>query len=253
MVLTLTAIPDIPMVRPGDELAALLIAACARAALAPADGDVVVVAQKIVSKAEGRHVDLAGIKPSPRAKELAAQVHKDARLIEVILGESRRVLRHRPGVLIVEHRLGFIMANAGVDHSNVDPQMGAEPVLLLPRDPDASAAHLRAKLAAHFGCRLAVVITDSWGRAWRRGTVGIALGAAGLPAVMDLRGRPDLFGQPLRVTQTGFADEIASAASLLMGQADEAYPAVLVRGLAWSGAPAPAAELIRPADEDLFR
>jgi coenzyme F420-0:L-glutamate ligase/coenzyme F420-1:gamma-L-glutamate ligase len=253
MAITLTAIPDIPMVRPGDELAALLIAACARAALAPADGDVVVVAQKIVSKAEGRHVDLAGIKPSPRAKELAAQVHKDARLVEVILGESRRVLRHRPGVLIVEHRLGFIMANAGVDHSNVDPQMGAEPVLLLPRDPDASAAHLRAKLAAHFGCRLAVVITDSWGRAWRRGTVGIALGAAGLPAVMDLRGRPDLFGQPLRVTQTGFADEIASAASLLMGQADEAYPAVLVRGLAWSGAPAPAAELIRPADEDLFR
>ncbi|HEY7661771.1 MAG TPA: coenzyme F420-0:L-glutamate ligase [Xanthobacteraceae bacterium] len=253
MAITLTAIPDIPMVRPGDELAALLIAACARAALAPADGDVVVVAQKIVSKAEGRHVDLAGIKPSPRAKELAAQVHKDARLIEVILGESRRVLRHRPGVLIVEHRLGFIMANAGVDHSNVDPQIGAEPVLLLPRDPDASAAHLRAKLAAHFGCRLAVVITDSWGRAWRRGTVGIALGAAGLPVVMDLRGRPDLFGQPLRVTQTGFADEIASAASLLMGQADEAHPAVLVRGLAWSGAPAPAAELIRPADEDLFR
>lgn len=253
MVLTLTAIPDIPLVRPGDELAALLIAACGRAALAPADGDVVVVAQKVVSKAEGRHVDLASVRPSARAKELAAQVHKDARLIEVILGESRRVLRHRAGVLIVEHRLGFIMANAGVDHSNVDPQIGAEPVLLLPRDPDASAARLREKLAAHFGRRLAVVITDSWGRAWRRGTVGVALGAAGLPALMDLRGRPDLFGQPLRVTQTGFADEIASAASLLMGQADEACPAVLVRGLAWSGAPAPAAELIRAAEEDLFR
>jgi coenzyme F420-0:L-glutamate ligase/coenzyme F420-1:gamma-L-glutamate ligase len=253
MAITLTPIPDVPLVRAGDDLAALIITACERSALDPADGDVLVVAQKIVSKAEGRHVDLAQIRPSVRATELAAQVNKDPRLVEVILGEARRVLRHRPGVLIVEHRLGFIMANAGVDRSNVDPEMGAEPVLLLPRDPDASAARLCDELAAHFRRRLAVIITDSWGRAWRRGTVGVALGAAGLPALMDLRGRPDLFGHPLRVTQTGFADEIASAASLLMGQADEARPALLVRGLAWSGAPAPAAALIRPAEEDLFR
>lgn len=253
MAITLTPIPDIPLVRPGDDLAALIIAACERSALAPVDGDVVVVAQKVVSKAERRYVDLATVRPSARAQELAVQVSKEARLVEVILQESRRVVRHRPGVLIVEHRLGFVMANAGVDHSNVDPQTGAEPVLLLPRDPDASAAALCDRLAAHFHKQLAVVITDSFGRAWRRGTVGVALGAAGLPSLLDLRGKPDLFGHALRVTQTGFADEIAGAASLVMGQADEARPVVLLRGLAWAGADAPAATLIRAADEDLFR
>ena len=253
MDVTLTPVPDIPLVRPGDDLARLLIAAMTRYALTPADGDVLVVAQKIVSKAEGRHVDLAQVRPSPRAEKLAAEVGKDPRLVEVILGESSRVVRYRRGVLIVEHRLGFVMANAGVDRSNVDPAAGAEPVLLLPRDPDASAASLRERLAAHFGKRLAVVVSDSFGRAWRRGTVGVALGAAGLPALMDLRGRRDLFGHALRVTQSGFADEIAGAASLLMGQADEARPAVLVRGLSWSGAPAPAATLIRAPQEDLFR
>jgi coenzyme F420-0:L-glutamate ligase / coenzyme F420-1:gamma-L-glutamate ligase len=253
MAITLTPIPDIPLVRPGDDLAALIIAACERSALGPVDGDVVVVAQKVVSKAEGRYVDLAAVRPSARAQELAAQVGKEARLVEVILQESRRVVRHRPGVLIVEHRLGFVMANAGVDRSNVDPQMGAEPVLLLPRDPDASAAALRDRLAAHFHKQLAVVITDSFGRAWRHGTVGVALGAAGLPSLLDLRGKPDLFGHALRVTQAGFADEIAGAASLVMGQADEARPVVLLRGLAWAGADAPAGMLIRAADEDLFR
>jgi coenzyme F420-0:L-glutamate ligase/coenzyme F420-1:gamma-L-glutamate ligase len=253
MTVTLTPIAGIPMVRPGDDLPALLIAACERNALVPLDNDILVVAQKIVSKAEGRYVDLAEVRPSPRADELAAHVDKDPRLVEVILQESRRVVRHRPGVLIVEHRLGFVMANAGVDRSNVDPEMGTEPVLLLPRDPDASAAALRERLAARFHARLAVIVSDSWGRAWRRGTVGVALGAAGLPALLDLRGRTDLFGHELRVTQTGFADEIAGAASLLMGQANEAQPAVLVRGLAWSQAPEPATALIRAADEDLFR
>jgi coenzyme F420-0:L-glutamate ligase/coenzyme F420-1:gamma-L-glutamate ligase len=253
MVVTLTPIPDLPMVRPGDDLAALLIGAFEKAALAPADGDIVVIAQKIVSKAEGRYVDLANVRPSARARDLATDVDKDPRLVEVILGESRRVVRHRRGVLIVEHRLGFIMANAGVDRSNVDPAAGAEPVLLLPRDPDASAAQLRERLAAHFRKPLAVIITDSWGRAWRRGTVGVALGAAGLPALMDMRGRPDLFGHTLRVTQTGFADEVASAASLLMGQADEARPVVLVNGLAWDAGATDASTLIRAADEDLFR
>jgi coenzyme F420-0:L-glutamate ligase / coenzyme F420-1:gamma-L-glutamate ligase len=253
MAVTLAPLPDIPMVRPGDDLAGLLIAACVQSALAPVDGDIIVVAQKIVSKAEGRYVDLAGVRPSARARDLAADVDKDPRLVEVILGETRRVVRHRRGVLIVEHRLGFIMANAGVDRSNVDPAAGAEPVLLLPRDPDASAARLLERLAAHFNRRLGVIVTDSWGRAWRRGTVGVALGAAGLPALMDMRGRPDLFGHELRVTQTGFADEVASAASLLMGQADEARPVVLVRGLAWDAPAMPAATLIRAADEDLFR
>jgi coenzyme F420-0:L-glutamate ligase / coenzyme F420-1:gamma-L-glutamate ligase len=253
MAVTLTPISDLPLIRPGDDLAAVLIAACEQQALRPADGDVWVVAQKIVSKAEGRYVDLATVKPSLRAQQLAAEVAKDPRLVEVILAESRRVIRHKPGVLIVEHRLGLVMANAGVDRSNVDPSAGAEPVLLLPRDPDRSAAGLLDRLTTRFRKRFAVVITDSFGRAWRRGTVGVALGAAGLPALVDMRGRPDLFGRPLRVTQTGFADEIASAASLLMGQADEARPVVLIRGLAWSSAPAPAATLVRAEEEDLFR
>ena len=253
MVVTLSAIADIPLVRPHDDLAAVLISACERTGLVPADGDVVAVAQKVVSKAEGQYVDLATVKPSPRAQELAAEVGKDARLVEVILGESRRVVRHRPGVLIVEHRLGFVLANAGVDRSNVDPQAGTEPVLLLPRDPDGAAQALLARFARHFRRTLAVVITDSWGRAWRRGTVGFALGAAGLPVLMDMRGRSDLFGHELRVTQTGFADEIAAASSLLMGQADEGRPAVLVRGLVRKGPVAPASTLIRAPEEDLFR
>jgi coenzyme F420-0:L-glutamate ligase / coenzyme F420-1:gamma-L-glutamate ligase len=253
MVITLTSVPGIPMVRPGDDLAALLIAACEQNALVPADGDILVVAQKIVSKAEGRYVDLAKVRPSARAAALAAEVGKDARLVEVILAESRRVVRTRPGVLIVEHRLGFTMANAGVDRSNIDPDVATEPVLLLPSDPDASAAGLHKRLTAQFRKRLGVIITDSWGRAWRRGTVGVALGVAGLPALIDMRGRPDLFGRELHVTQTGFADEIASAASLLMGQADEARPMVLLRGLAWADAPAPGATLVRPPEEDLFR
>lgn len=253
MPVIISSLPDIPLVRPGDDLAALLIAACERASLPLADGDVLALAQKIVSKAEGRHVDLATVQPSARAIELAVEVDKDPRLVEVILAESRRVVRKRHGVLIVEHRLGFVMANAGVDRSNVDPTMGAEPVLLLPSDPDASAERLLARLRAHFGTSAGLIITDSWGRPWRRGTTGVALGAAGLPSFIDMRGRPDLFGHALRVTQTGFADEIAGAASLLMGQADEARPAVLVRGLSWPQPPAPAAALIRPADEDLFR
>jgi coenzyme F420-0:L-glutamate ligase/coenzyme F420-1:gamma-L-glutamate ligase len=252
-VITLTPVPDIPMIRPGDDLARLIIAASEKNGLAPADGDILVVAQKIVSKAQGRYVDLAKIRPSPRALSLASEVDKDPRLVEVILSESRRVVRKRPGVLIVEHRLGFIMANAGVDRSNIEADIAAEPVLLLPRDPDASAAELHERLVAHFGKRFAIIITDSWGRAWRQGTVGVALGVAGLPALLDLRGRPDLFGRELRVTQIGFADEIASAASLVMGQADEGRPAVLVRGLTWSGPPAPGAALIRSAEEDLFR
>ena len=253
MVVTLRPIPGIPLVRPRDDLAELLILACERQAISPKEGDVLVLAQKVVSKAEARYIDLATVVPSARAQSLAAEVEKDPRLVEVILGESRRVVRRRPGTLIVEHRLGFVMANAGVDRSNVDPEAGAEPVLLLPRDPDGSAATLLARLSAHFGKPLAVIISDSWGRAWRRGTVGVALGAAGLPAVMDLRGRPDLFGHELRVTETGFADEIASAASLLMGQAAEATPAVLVSGLSWSAASMPANALLRPPEEDLFR
>ena len=185
--------------------------------------------------------------------EIGAQTEKDPRFIEVILGESQRVVRQRTNVVIVEHKLGFVMANAGIDRSNVDPSAGEEPVLLLPRDPDKSCAGIRARIASEHGIAPAVIISDSFGRAWRRGTAGVAIGAAGIPSIADLRGHPDLFGRELAVTQIGFADEIASAASLLMGQAAESVPAVLVRGLTWSAPDAPGADLIRPASEDLFR
>jgi coenzyme F420-0:L-glutamate ligase/coenzyme F420-1:gamma-L-glutamate ligase len=214
---------------------------------------VLVVAQKIVSKAEGRMVDLATIKPSTRAIALATEVDKDPRLVDVILSESVRVVRARRNVLIVEHRLGFIMANAGVDQSNVGPADGAQRALLLPEHPDRSAETLRRGLAAATGINLAVVINDSFGRAWRQGTAGVAIGAAGLPALIDLRGRLDLFGRKLEVSVIGFADEIAAAASLVMGQADEAAPVVLIRGLRWSAPESTAASLIRPSNEDLFR
>jgi len=249
--LELHALRGIPMVRAGDDLAALIIAALGSTELR--ERDVVVIAQKIVSKAEGRTVDLATVTPSAAAETLAAEVGKDPRVVEVILSESTRVVRSRPNLIIVQHRLGFVMANAGVDQSNVAPSDGVHRVLLLPCDPDASAEVLRAKLQQHYGVPLAVIISDSFGRAWRRGTCGIAIGAAGLPSLIDLRGQPDLFGRTLEVSIIGFADEIAAAASLLQGQAAEAQPVVLVRGLDWTAPLAPANDLVRPLEEDLFR
>lgn len=250
---TVSAVPNLPMVRPGDDLALWLISACEASGLLPSNDDVWVFAQKVVSKAEGRYVDLADVKPSHRARELAAEVDKDPRLVEVILAESRRVVRRRPGVLIVEHRLGFVTANAGVDQSNVDPAAGREPVLLLPSDPDASASRLLDRLTGRFKRRFGVIIADSFGRPWRRGIVGAAIGVAGIPAVVDMRGRPDLYGRTLRATETGFADEVAAAATLLMGQANEARPVALVSGTAWSETPASGMSLVRPPEEDLFR
>ncbi len=247
------ALSGFPLVGTGDDLAGLIAAGLERSGLGLRTGDVVVVAQKVVSKAEGRMVDLAAVTPSPGAESLAAEVGKDPRLVEVILSESERVVRSRPNLLIMQHRLGFVMANAGVDHSNIGAVGGPERVLLLPADPDGSAAGLRARLRAHFGVDVAVVVSDSFGRPWRRGTCGVAIGAAGLPALVDLRGRPDLFGRKLEVTLVGMADEIAAAASLLQGQAEEGRPVVLVRGLAWSAPEAPAAALVRPQEEDLFR
>ena len=249
----LLAVPGLPMIKPGDDLAAFISDGLVRGGLQPRANDVMVIAQKIVSKAEGRSVELATVKPSARAIALAKEIQKDPRLVELILSESVRVVRSRPNVLIVEHRLGFVMANAGIDQSNVGPTDGVERALLLPVNPDASAEALRAHLSAQHGVALAVIITDSFGRAWRRGTAGVAIGAAGLPALLDLRGNPDLFGRTLQVSISGFADEIAAAASLVMGQGDEAQPVVLVRGLAWTAPANPAAELVRPASEDMFR
>jgi coenzyme F420-0:L-glutamate ligase/coenzyme F420-1:gamma-L-glutamate ligase len=250
--LTITGLNGVPMVREGDDLAAIVLKAYGATALAPEDGDVLVIAQKIVSKAEGRLVAVASVEPSEEARALAVEVEKDSRLVEIILRESRRIVRHRVNLLIAEHRRGWVMANAGIDHSNVAAG-GEDVVLLLPLDPDASAGILRERLMAETGRRFAVIVSDSFGRPFRRGTVGVAIGAAGLPSVIDWRGHPDLFGRKLEVTETGFADEIAAAASLVMGQADEAVPIALVRGLAWSAPEAPAAALIRPPEHDLFR
>ena len=251
--LSIVGLPGVPMVQPGDNLHALAVSALVDADIAPEAGDILVVAQKIVSKAEDRFVDVAGVVPSKRAERLAAQTAKDPRFVELVLRESRRIVRHRENLIIAEHKLGFVMANAGIDHSNVAAADGHERVLLLPRDPDASASALREQLIESYRVPIGVIISDSFGRPWRRGTVGIALGAAGLPSVIDWRGHPDLFGRPLEVTETGFADEVAAAASLVMGQANEAMPMVLVRGLSWSAPDAPAAALVRPPEHDLFR
>lgn len=251
--LTLRALPGIPAICAGDDLAAILGDALDALETAPVQGDVLVVTHKIISKAEGRIVDLSTVDPSKAAEELAEETGKPPSLCEVVLGESRRIVRQREGLIIAEHRLGMVMANAGVDRSNVAGRGDGEHVLLLPNDPDASAAGLAAALSTRFRVQLAVVVSDSVGRAWRKGVVGLAVGAANLPALLDLRGRHDLDGRPLKVTEVGLADEIASAALLLMGEADEARPAVLISGLHLEDAPRPASALIRAPSEDLFR
>jgi coenzyme F420-0:L-glutamate ligase/coenzyme F420-1:gamma-L-glutamate ligase len=252
-VLTLQAVPGIPEIRPGDDLSRILVDALEGSGLTPRDDDVLVVSSKILSKAEGRYVDLSTVTPSERARRIAAEIDKPVELVEVILSESRDILRTRPGLIIVEHRLGMVMANAGVDQSNVDAEHPGTTVLLLPEDPDASSAAMRAALRDRYGVDVAVVVSDSAGRAWRNGIVGFAIGADGLPALLDLRGERDRQGRPLAVTQVGLADEIAAAAALIMGEADEGMPAILMRGLAWSGASCSAASLLRSWDEDLFR
>ncbi|MFM8320850.1 MAG: coenzyme F420-0:L-glutamate ligase [Chloroflexota bacterium] len=255
MPLTLTPLPGLPLVRPGDDLPGLIQAGLARAGLTLQNGDILVLAQKIVSKAEGRLVDLATVTPSARALALAAETQKDPRIVELILSESVQVLRTRPGTIIVEHRLGFVCASAGIDHSNVLGEGGqAEDwVLLLPLDPDASAAALRAALEARSGARLGVLIIDSHGRAWRIGTVGTAIGLSGLPGVVDMRGWADLYDFKLQITQVGAADELAAAASLVMGQAAEGTPVVHVRGFPFPQRDGALPELLRPRDQDMFR
>ncbi|HEX5462029.1 MAG TPA: coenzyme F420-0:L-glutamate ligase [Steroidobacteraceae bacterium] len=254
--LTLTALPGIREIAPGDDLAGILGEAL-RALDVPRQRQngaqpqsVLVVAQKIVSKAEDRYVRLDGVTVSPRAAELAELTRKDPRLVELVLGESVEVLRAKPDVLIVRHRLGYVMANAGIDRSNVG---GNDRVLLLPVDPDGSAEALAAALLERYGFNVGVIVCDSFGRPWRKGVTNVALGAAGVPALLDRRGEPDRHGRRLEVTEIALADQLASAAGLLMGEGAESRPAVLVRGLALTGAAVPAARLIRPLAEDLFR
>jgi coenzyme F420-0:L-glutamate ligase / coenzyme F420-1:gamma-L-glutamate ligase len=255
MTLVLTPLPDIPLIRPGDRLADILLSSLNAGRVALLDGDIIVLAQKIISKAEGRLVDLATVKPSSQALDLAVRCSKDPRLVELILRESNEVLRIRPGTIIVEHRLGFISASAGIDHSNVqgDGERPEDWVLLLPVDPDRSAAEIRKQLEAASGKRLGVMIIDSHGRAWRLGTLGVAIGLSGLPGVVDQRGWEDLFGYRLQITIVGAADELAAAASLVMGQAAEGTPAVHVRGFPYPLREGSLREILRPKGEDLFR
>ncbi len=254
--LTLTALPGIGEIAPGDDLAGILAVALGKLPRPPSAEDlpespgVLVVAQKVVSKAEDRYVTLDTVTVSARAAELAAITRKDPRLVELVLSESVEVLRAKPQVLIVRHRLGYVMANAGIDRSNVG---GRDRDLLLPRDPDASAAALRAALAERCGGKLGVIISDSFGRPWRRGVTQVALGAAGLPALIDRRGEPDRNGRRLEVTEVALADQLASAAGLLMGEGAEGMPAVWIRGIAAAAPNVPARGLIRPLEEDLFR
>lgn len=267
--LTLNPLQNIPLIRRDDNLADIIVASLRESNLELADGDILVLASKIVSKAEGRMVDLATVTPSERALDLARQSEKDPRVVELMLQESNEVLRVRVGTIIVEHRLGFVCANAGIDHSNVTPlhlppnsenlggvsrrDEGGESVLLLPLDPDASSRMIREKIESAAGKKIGVMIIDSHGRAWRIGTVGMTIGLSGLPAVVDERGWQDLFGYTLRVTVVGIADELAAAASLVMGQAAEGTPAIHVRGFPYPLREGSLKELLRPKDQDMFR
>jgi len=242
-----------PRIRPGDDLAALIARALAHMSLALCPGDVLVVAQKVISKSEGRIVRLDSVRPSDRAVELARRTRKDPRLVELILQESTEVVRVGVQVIVVEHRLGFVVANAGIDQSNVSDDGGEEEALLLPINPDRSARLLRDDLSALTTVSCGVIINDSWGRAWRRGVVGQAIGVAGMQSVVDLRGRRDLNGRELKATDVAQADELAAAGSMLMGQADEGTPVVLIRGFVASGPDGDSRALLRPRSEDLFR
>jgi coenzyme F420-0:L-glutamate ligase / coenzyme F420-1:gamma-L-glutamate ligase len=246
--LTLKPLEGFPLVKTGDDLAELTLASVRMSGATLRDNDIFVFAQKVISKAEGRSIDLADIVPSEKAIELATMVEKDPRLVELILKESNEVVRARPGVIIVEHRLGIVLANAGIDRSNV----AEDRALLLPRDPDRSALELRRNLQNLAGVKLGVMIIDSIGRAWRNGTIGTVIGSSGIPTLLDLRGRPDLFGRRLETTEVGWADELAAAASLTMGQAAEGRPVVLVRGIELSG-DGTARDLLRQRAKDLFR
>ena len=251
MPLTLTALQNIPHIQPGDDLAGIILSTLSNSALTLETGDILVLAQKIVSKAEGRIIKLATVNPTPAALELAAKTGKDPRLAELILQESSAILRARPGSVIVEHRLGFVCANAGIDQSNVAGN--DEWALLLPENPDQSAAEIRTRLEQASGKQIGVMIIDSHGRAWRIGTVGTTIGLSGLPGIVDLRGQPDLSGYTLKITVLGAADELAAAASLVMGQAAEGTPVAHVRGFPYPLRDGSLKELLRPKDQDMFR
>jgi coenzyme F420-0:L-glutamate ligase/coenzyme F420-1:gamma-L-glutamate ligase len=251
--LSVWPLQGLPRVEPGDDLAGLLIGAIEASGIRPQAGDILVVAQKVVSKAEGRIFDLSATTPSSRAHELAAITGKDPRLLELVLSESTEVLRAKRNVIVVAHRLGLVMANAGIDQSNVEASGMAEPALLLPVDPDASASAIRQRIIARFDVPIGVVVSDSIGRAWRLGTTGTAIGAAGIPSLIDQRGDTDMNGRVLMVTEVAFADSVATAAVLVMGEAAEGTPAAWVRTAVRAAPERPASALVRAKSEDMFR
>ena len=249
--LTIHPLKNIPLIEAGDDLADLIVDALRDAGIDPVDGDILVLAQKVVSKAEGRQVLLATIDPSAEAVKLAREIDKDPRLVALILRESSAVIRTAPGVIIVRHRLGLISANAGIDQSNINHADG-ESALLLPENPDRSALRLREALQQEFGKNLGVIVSDSMNRPWRLGTVGYAIGSAGVTVLEDRRGDTDIFGRELQVTMSNLADAIATAAMLVMGETSERVPAALVRGLPVADSTQAARDSIRPVAEDLF-
>jgi coenzyme F420-0:L-glutamate ligase / coenzyme F420-1:gamma-L-glutamate ligase len=255
LTLTITSLKDIPLIRRDDNLADIVLDSLGKMDIELQENDILVLAQKIVSKAEGRLVNLTTVTPSSKAIELAQKTEKDPRVVELILQESNEIVRTRVGAIIVEHKLGFVCANAGIDHSNVagDGDQGEEYVLLLPVDPDQSAKQIRHAIKRKINKNIGVMIIDSHGRAWRNGTVGLCIGLSGIPALIDERGWKDLFGYTLKITVVGIADELAAAASLMMGQANEGTPAVLVRGFPYKLTEGSLKELIRPKDQDMFR
>jgi coenzyme F420-0:L-glutamate ligase/coenzyme F420-1:gamma-L-glutamate ligase len=246
--LQILPIAGLPEIKPGDDLVAIIAAHVS--GLEP--GDIVVVTQKIVSKAEGQFVDLASLTVSAEATELAAETRKDPQLVQLVLQESQNIVRKAPNVLITRHRTGHVMANAGIDASNIGAGNGGQ-ALLLPKDPDASAQHIANGLAQLLGVCPGVIISDSFGRPWRNGTVNVAIGIAGMAAVIDQRGQPDRDGRPMQVTQIAVADAMAAAAGLAMGEGAEGLPVVILRGWPDLGDPQTSRAILRPVDEDLFR
>lgn len=251
--ITYAALPNVPMVQPGDDVCDIILTGLAEAGIVLQSKDVIVIAQKIISKSENRYVDLAKVTPSVRAKELAEVIGKDPRHIETVLSESTELLRYRKNVMIVAHRLGFVMANAGIDESNIGHMGRRGQVLLLPVNPDKSCRDIKRRLDLEFSVSVGVIINDSFGRPWRNGVVGVALGSAGISSLQNLVGLPDLFGRPMKVTEVAIADELAAAASLVMGQAAEGFPIVHVRGFKNRAPENDASALIRPKSIDMFR
>lgn len=251
--ISLTAVSEFPHIQAGDDVAQCLIDTLQQNGVVLNNGDILAMAHKVISKAEGRLVNLSTVVPGEQACNIALEVNKDPRLVELILQESDEISRMKPGVLVVRHRLGFTSANAGIDRSNVFQEMGEETVLLLPVDPDKSAEKIRQVIQDKLGVDVGILIVDSHGRPFRLGTVGVAIGAAGLPTLWDRRGESDLYGYRLEHTEVGTADEIAAAASLLMGQAAEGTPVVLIQGLNLPAGHGKASDLVRPKSLDMYR